>query len=696
MPSPSCVYNVPMALDLDLTRTAGLEPLLAMARNKEHIQEARQFTLGPMPVSTFIDSFLPTPSDKRVDQLSPKDAFHAVPERAEDVARIFEPLASALSKRTKHKSRCPGFIFETTFYHSMRPSRLGYSKPHICCFKPENVVHVRQGHPGSRLEFGYAELFIQTSSESDLDFFIDPDVDADADALAAHEFIRQFEYIDDGHDEERYAEIQDRYKAIDRAFGLHISFATEIFARQQRLFLFTVSLAGSHARLYRWDRSGCIVTRAFDIRKHPDLLGEFFWRFSKLSDADRGHDLTVRMASPSEELLFREIVREHVALQLELEGEELDKAIRAHYQPGHVTAVVIHSQQSGLVNDQTFIFSRPVVSPLSLDGRCTRGYWAVNAATERIAFLKDTWRTISRTDVEGDVLQYLNELGIRNVPSLAIHGDVLDPSGDSGPRYQDTQTDRFRKEPWKCAIGGKSVSVCKRRHYRLITHTVGYSLKTVRGTEELLYSTYDVFQAMREALAKDSRIHRDLSVGNIILVKEPDRRARKGYLIDWDASDRVDEKGESVHAGRTGTWAFLSIRLLRPGQHNAKHTFKDDMEALIYVVFYCALFYLPHDFLPEDLTTVNKWFFNDIEELGGSTCGGRGKIMNASSRRYTDQIRFGSAAFQEWLNTVLDYFRPVTLPSSEPSAMWEPELVDAYWSRFLETHTLESSDRTVH
>lgn len=57
--------------------------------------------------------------------------------------------------------------------------------------------------------------------------------------------------------------------------------------------------------------------------------------------------------------------------------------------------------------------------------------------------------------------------------------------------------------------------------------------------------------AMRDALAKDSRIHRDLSVGNIILVKEAGSAVRRGYLIDWEASDQVDESGEAKHAGRT-------------------------------------------------------------------------------------------------------------------------------------------------
>ena len=55
---------------------------------------------------------------------------------------------------------------------------------------------------------------------------------------------------------------------------------------------------------------------------------------------------------------------------------------------------------------------------------------------------------------------------------------------------------------------------------------------------------------MQDALAKDSRIHRDLSAGNIILVKEPGRAVRQGYLIDWESSDQVDSAGEALHSGR--------------------------------------------------------------------------------------------------------------------------------------------------
>ncbi|KAI0324173.1 hypothetical protein GY45DRAFT_450849 [Cubamyces sp. BRFM 1775] len=685
MPLEPCVYNVPMALDPQTSRTHGLEPLLAMARCNALIQDARRYTLGPMPVATFLDTFMSTSSMDRSHFLSPQNAFRAVPERASSAAEVCEPLFQALSKSTKHKSRCPGFVFDKTSERSTRPSRLGYAKPHICCFTPDNLKHVERSDPASRSELGYAELIVQVTGDPFLDYFVDPDAGADDETLAAHDFDR--EVAGDGGQQ----------KEVMRAFGLHVSLATEILARQQRLFLFTISLSGSFARLFRWDRSGCIVSRAFDIRKHPNLLAEFLWRFSKLTDAERGFDLTVRTASPQEEELFRNVVQDYIRDQADASNEELEKTVSTHYQPGHVAVLPIRPQGTSGPEEPTryFLVSRPVVSPLSLDGRCTRGYWGVDLATRRPCFLKDTWRTYAQKGSEGETLQKLNKLGVRNVPLLAVHGDVRSMEA-ADDQFQDTQSDQFVDESWARRIGGKDVIVHRRRHYRMVTHTVGFGLKDLRGTEELLHATYDAFVAMQDALAKDRRIHRDLSVGNIILVKEPDRTVRRGYLIDWDASTHVDKEGEALHEGRAGTWSFMSIRMLAYGHEDYKHTFKDDMESLLYVVLYCALLYLPHRFVSRNLTALHTGFFEECQDAGSTMYGGVGKTANSANRHWTQCVRFGSPALQEWLDTVMNYHRPPNEEYEKYRGMWEPEKLDAFWSNFLETHELERDDRTVH
>ncbi|EIW53530.1 uncharacterized protein TRAVEDRAFT_87285, partial [Trametes versicolor FP-101664 SS1] len=238
---------------------------------------------------------------------------------------------------------------------------------------------------------------------------------------------------------------------------------------------------------------------------------------------------------------------------------------------------------------ERYLVSRPVTSPLHLSGSATRGYWAVHVDTERLVFLKDTWR--QDRELEGTVVAELNAVGVCNVPQFVSQGDVR-----PGMLPCLSSTDRYYTQPWVCRIRGRRVSVSTRIHYRLVLGTVGYPLRQFKGTHELLHATYDVFQAMRDVSSKASRLHRDISIGNIILVKEPGRDTRRGYLIDWETSSKFDSKGHSLDKNRavsvTGTWKFMSAKVLRKPEQ--LHTFGDDMESLLWVVHYCSLLYLPH------------------------------------------------------------------------------------------------------
>ena len=204
-----------------------------------------------------------------------------------------------------------------------------------------------------------------------------------------------------------------------------------------------------------------------------------------------------------------------------------------------------------------FLISRPVVSPLSLSGRGTRGFWAVDVLSRRVVFVKDTWRTGPSEGKEGDTLKHMAELGVRNIPVVVEHGDV--PTRIVGDEQslserlqtcssflqltghvivddlQTTRTDFFKDAPWIVPGGSNSSHISRRKHYHLVLGSVGYDIRFLRGTEELLHASYDVFTgkcayllwrrhslrkpptAMRDALDKDSRLHRDLSAGNIIL-----------------------------------------------------------------------------------------------------------------------------------------------------------------------------------
>ncbi|RDX40170.1 hypothetical protein OH76DRAFT_1459575 [Lentinus brumalis] len=220
-----------------------------------------------------------------------------------------------------------------------------------------------------------------------------------------------------------------------------------------------------------------------------------------------------------------------------------------------------------------YIVSRPVISPLCLVGKGTRGFWAVDALSRKVVFLKDTWRTLA---LEGDTLERLSEKGVRNIPPVEWHGEVPDFIPDEERKFelyesQMTIMDEYCSEPWVCALLGQKFSLNKRVHYRLV---LGIA-------------------AMSDARTLDSRIHRDISLGNIVLVAEPGRSTRRGYRIDWDASCKIDDAGAAVYEGHAGTWEFMSAVMLDRSGVQRRQTLEDDMESLFYVVLYCAFLWLP-------------------------------------------------------------------------------------------------------
>ncbi len=286
-------------------------------------------------------------------------------------------------------------------------------KPDICCYKSGNVEEAAGADPSARIEFGYAEFFVEVKPDPSHDIFVDPPSSEDVEdhSSSSHDFFASSQ-------DERFTEHR------NRAFGQHVLYATELFARQHRVSVFSISMSGSRARFLRWDRAGCVVSTSFDVREEPELLCDFLWRFSQTSEAGRGHDPTVIQATSGEETIFHDSLRQYLHYQVELEDAELDRAITEHYKPGHVAVVHVlsHGQPGTQAKPRLFIVSRPMVSPLYLTGRATRGFWAVEKSTGRLVFLKDTWR--SAEEIEGDIIERLNEKGVRNVPSLVCHGDV--------------------------------------------------------------------------------------------------------------------------------------------------------------------------------------------------------------------------------------------------------------------------------
>jgi hypothetical protein len=87
-------------------------------------------------------------------------------------------------------------------------------------------------------------------------------------------------------------------EASKDAMGEITSYAVAQLATQFRTHIFTILVCGGYPRLLRWDRSGAVVTAAFDYCSR--FLGEFFWRYDRTSSGDRGVDLSVSIPCEAE------------------------------------------------------------------------------------------------------------------------------------------------------------------------------------------------------------------------------------------------------------------------------------------------------------------------------------------------------------------------------------------------------------
>ena len=79
-----------------------------------------------------------------------------------------------------------------------------------------------------------------------------------------------------------------------------ISYSELLHAIQHRVALFMLVVIGTSARFVRWDRSGTIVTRAFDYVENWEFFCEILWRISLCSDTQLGLDPTATRLRPGD------------------------------------------------------------------------------------------------------------------------------------------------------------------------------------------------------------------------------------------------------------------------------------------------------------------------------------------------------------------------------------------------------------
>ena len=140
----------------------------------------------------------------------------------------------------------------------------------------------------------------------------------------------------------------------------------------------------------------------------------------------------------------------------------------------------------------------------------------------------------------------------------------------------------------------------------------------------------------------------------------------------------------------------MSIDMLRNAENDRRHTLQDDMESLLYVVLYCGLLWLPHSLPKSQLAMVISFLFEYSDMLDIGRVGGNGKVLNACHRIHSELAAF-SSDLQDWLQTVMEFHRPIAHSEEEYGDRWtNPDYLDDFWGDYLKTYLLNRDDRVVH
>ncbi|KAG1775986.1 hypothetical protein EV702DRAFT_1046621 [Suillus placidus] len=482
-------------------------------------KEMKGYFVGPMPAGDFLQEFLPTSQIPDYDPSSFTSAF---------AVGAFNRTVSVRNEEHAYtpfinaiKPFAPQLLFvDTHKYEDTKNCSKLNSK--VINIKPDVCVYPDGCEPSSpNCDVSTTEIIIEFKWSPSHDAFRQPGADS---------LVSQTE------------------KGMD-TLGQITSYTAAQLGTQFRTHVFSVLIVRDRARIIRWDREGAIVTSPINYNNESDLA-DFFYRYARASPEMRGVDTSIMLAGDEE----ADLARSRLNIPSTTCMFKVD---------------VPHVEGSGSV---TLVFPQPVTKPHSPVGCWTRACPAFDLVNKKLVMLKDSWR-VSLPDVlpEGETYKLLMSKKVAHIPKCIAYHDVP-PS----IAQQSTQTAKFGSAEWALP----HLPLTPHTHHCLALDIVGKNLTEFERSRQLISSVRDALIAHKDAFELAKVLHRDLSVGNVVIYKG------KGYLIDWDLAKLVNINGPQ-QTTRTGTWQFMSAYLV---EHKyAIHSVKDDLESSFYVVLWTTL-----------------------------------------------------------------------------------------------------------
>ncbi|KAK0193316.1 hypothetical protein F5146DRAFT_924956 [Armillaria mellea] len=337
------------------------------------------------------------------------------------------------------------------------------------------------------------------------------------------------------------------------------AYAGATMALQFWTYLFIVVIFGSYVWLLQWDRSSVIISCQFNYAEHPLIVFQFYKCFAQLNPAQHGHDLRISIPMHAQGQVARKAFRQYVPEFFIIRAPDWHQG---RYSP--FRRVTQHGMAYCELNKMTF-------------------------------FYKDYWREdVPHTISESEVYYLLTE---HEIPFVA----QMELGGDNG--FETIGHDYVLK-----AWAHTYHQICCLIGHLIVLVTKGHPLESFETTKQLVSCVTDAMEAHQKAYELAGLLHRDISVGNIMITL--DQNNQQGILIDWDHCVLVSQD----------TWQFVSAHLL--DNPNAEHSVIDNRELALYVLVWVALRNLRHslplELLKDILSTLDKYVTLPLQhEVGG-------------------------------------------------------------------------------
>ncbi|EJD02662.1 uncharacterized protein FOMMEDRAFT_155991 [Fomitiporia mediterranea MF3/22] len=391
-----------------------------------------------------------------------------------------------------------------------------------------------------------------------------------------------------------------------------------VFAAQMnRRFVMGATICGDIMTFYIFDRSGCLVSEAFDINTDVERVTRVVCGMLFVDEIRLGYDPTI----------FRE-------------------------KDGRIV-VMFKGVKYVCAED-------PLYVEKSVRGRGTGCFETLYLGEP--AVIKDAWVDDSRRRLEHEILEKVKD--VEGVVKVVDYEIVQVPNDDDELENDTTTRNRKRlteKDYWRTKAKWSGFDLVETRtHRRIILQPCGGPLEGFANLSELLLAIKDVIKCVQDLLERKV-LHRDISMRNIILAKadpkNPDSRMR-AYLIDFDYALDLENLSQDVAKGaRTGTLPFMAIEMLAEETANhVPHAYYHDLES----IFYSLCWLCTSQEGPNNTERDRRSFdFNKSEVAKWTGIGMENPSLDDIRRCKAATIRDETEFIEKVLNQFAPYFDPI-------------------------------------